>query len=356
MGICMSDETLSIVEKHRLSETITFLRFPLTMIIVMYHCYCVQTPNNQPLYAAVTYPFGLMIGETGVPAFFFISGFLFFFSQRKYSQKLRTRLNTLLVPYLIWNAVVLLGYIALMVVGHPLQIADKNILDFQFIDYIRAFVDRGQWEHGNGQPLLCPYWYIRNLIVLSLATPFIGVVMKGRKGIVVLFVMSIWWLSLPYNGMIAQSVLFFSMGSLFSVNKISLLALTRGRTGQMIAILWCLTVALDWLSHFCFPIWGSLYIHRLALILNIFMLFYLSSLISMKYETPSKLTKSSFWIYTTHYPLTLQIRSIHPQLGDWEQIAFYWISVLVITLACLASYWLGCRLSPQIMNVLTGNR
>ncbi|MBR1447189.1 MAG: acyltransferase family protein [Prevotella sp.] len=352
----MSDETLSIVEKHRLSETITFLRFPLTMIIVMYHCYCVQTPNNQPLYAAVTYPFGLMIGETGVPAFFFISGFLFFFSQRKYSQKLRTRLNTLLVPYLIWNAVVLLGYIALMVVGHPLQIADKNILDFQFIDYIRAFVDRGQWEHGNGQPLLCPYWYIRNLIVLSLAAPLIGIAMKGRKALAILFTLLIWWLSLPYNGMIAQSLLFFSMGSLFSVNKISPLALTKGRTGHIIIMLWCLAVVYDWLSHFCCPIWGSLYVHRLVLILNIFMLFYVGSHIFMKYKMPEILTKSSFWIYTTHYPLTLLIRSAHPQLGDWVQVVFYWTSVFVITLVCLASFWLGRRLSPKVMNVLTGNR
>ena len=67
----MSDESPSIAEKHRLSETIAFLRFPLTVAIVMYHCYCVQPPVNQFLYAAVIYPFGLMIGETGVPSFFF---------------------------------------------------------------------------------------------------------------------------------------------------------------------------------------------------------------------------------------------------------------------------------------------
>ena len=352
----MNEGASRIAEKYRLSATISFLRFPLTLAIVMYHCYCVQTPYNQPLYAAVIYPFGLMIGETGVPAFFFISGFLFFFSLRKYSKKLRTRVNTLLVPYLLWNTVVLLGYIAMMVVGHPLQIADKYILDFQFIDYVRAFVDRGQWDNGNGQPLLCPYWYVRNLIVLSLATPFIGIVMKGKNGLVILFVLAIWWLSLPYNGMIAQSLLFFFLGSFFSVNRISPLALTKGRTGHITAMFWCLAVVYDWLSHFCFPFWGSLYAHRLVLILNIFMLFYLSSRISMKYKMSPILTKSSFWIYTTHYPLTLLIRSIHLQLGDWGQVAFYWTSVLVITLVCLASYRFGHRLSPNVMKILTGNR
>lgn len=343
-------------EKHRLSTTISFLRFPLTLVIVMYHCFCVQTPNGQPLYAAIIYPFGLMIGETGVPAFFFISGFLFFFSQRKYSQKLRTRVNTLLVPYLTWNVMVLFGYIGLMVAGHSLPIANKNIFDFQFIDYVRAFIDRGQWDNGNGQPLLCPYWYVRNLIVLSLAAPFIGVLMKGRKGLVVLCALSIWWLSLPYNGMVAQSLLFFCTGSFYSVNGTIPLVLKKRTIGKVIAMFWCLAVVLDWLSHFCFSMWGNLYVHRLVLILNVFMFFNLSSYISQKYKMPSILTKSSFWIYTTHYPLTLLIRSIHPQLGEWEQLAFYWASVVSVTLLCIASYWLGYQLSPRIMNILTGNR
>ena len=352
----MSNELPTIEERQRISATISFFRFPLTLAIVMYHCYCVQTPNNQPLYAAAIYPFGLIIGETGVPAFFFISGFLFFFSQRKYSQKLQIRVNTLLVPYLIWNAVVLLGYIALILFGHPLSIADKYISDFQFIDYTRAFIDRGQWDNGNGQPLLCPYWYVRNLIVLSLAAPLIGVVMKGKKGSVILCALLIWWLSLPYNGMVAQSLLFFCMGSFFSVNETSPLVLTKRTTRKVIATLWCLAVVLDWLSHFCFPIWGGLYVHRLVLILNVFMLFFFGSLISMKYKMPSTLTKSSFWIYTTHYPLTLLIRSVHPQLGNWEQFAFYWVSVVIVTTLCLVFYWLGHQLSPKVMNILTGNR
>lgn len=339
-----------------ISSAITFLRFPLTLAIVMYHCYCVQPPSNQPLYAAVIYPFGLMIGETGVPSFFFISGFLFFFSQRKYSQKLRTRINTLLVPYLLWNAAVLIGYIALTIVGHSLPIANKNISDFQLLDYVRAFIDRGQWDNGNGQPLLCPYWYVRNLIVLSLAAPFVGVMMKGRKGFIILFALLTWWMSLPYNGMIAQSLLFFCMGSFFSVNGTSPLVLTKGTTGEILATLWGVTAVLDWLSHFCFPMWGSLYVHRLVLILNIFLLFSLSSLFSKKHKMPSLLTKSSFWIYSTHYPLTLLVGSIHPEFGDREQVVFYMVSVIAITLFCLALYWLGHRLSPKVMNILTGNR
>lgn len=78
----MINVTAFELDRSEVSATISFLRFPLTVMIVMYHCYCVQVPINQPLYASLVYPFGLMLGETGVPAFFFISGFLYYLSQR----------------------------------------------------------------------------------------------------------------------------------------------------------------------------------------------------------------------------------------------------------------------------------
>lgn len=99
-----------------------------------------------------------MLGETGVPAFFFISGFLYYLSQRSTVEKLRTRLSTLLIPYIIWNSVIIIAYITIMLIGYPLEIAGKNIFDYNFTDYVRAYIDRGYWDNGNGQPMLCPYW------------------------------------------------------------------------------------------------------------------------------------------------------------------------------------------------------
>ena len=154
----MINVTAFELDRSEVSATISFLRFPLTVMIVMYHCYCVQVPINQPIYASLVYPFGLMLGETGVPAFFFISGFLYYLSQRSTVEKLRTRLSTLLIPYIIWNSVIIIAYITIMLIGYPLEIAGKNIFDYNFTDYVRAYIDRGYWDNGNGQPMLCPYW------------------------------------------------------------------------------------------------------------------------------------------------------------------------------------------------------
>ena len=352
----MSDKLPCFQKDESISASISFLRFPLTVMIVMYHCYCVQIPHGQPLYAALIYPFGLMLGETGVPAFFFISGFLFFYSKRKLSQKLRSRITTLFVPYILWNALILLVYVSLMVVGHPLIIGDKSITDFQFIDYIRAFVDRGDWNDGNGQPLLCPYWYVRNLLLLSLAAPILRYTMKLNTGIVVLFALLIWWISIPYNGMLAQSLLFYCMGAFFSINRMNPLKLDTPLQEKLLVSIWIVFVCLDWLMHFWIPMSGALFVHRLVLILNIFVFWRVACYASTIVHTPQIMEKSSFWIYTTHYPLTILIRETRPVLTNWEQMGFYWISVLMIVAICIFTYWIGQRIIPKMMAVLTGNR
>ena len=342
--------------QQSVSEAIAHLRFPLTVFIVMYHCYCVMPAHNQPLYAAIVYPFGLTMGETGVPAFFFISGYLFYVSQRSYLSKLKSRASSLLVPYVIWNGLVLLAYIILMILGRSLDIADKNISNFNLLDYIRAFIDRGQWANGNGQPLLCPLWYIRNLIILSLGAPLIKYMMTGVKSVLFLFFLSLWWISLPYNGMIAQSLLFFSMGIFFSVNNISpILSFDKTRI-SIIVFLWLLLLILDLLAHFYITIWGGLYIHRLVLIFNIFILFLLSAIVLKHIKVSPILEKSCFWIYAFHYPFTLLLRSKSYEFNDWEQFAFYWLSVIAILTICIVTYVIGLRTIPRIMNILTGNR
>ena len=95
-----------------LSIIITWLRFPLIFLIVMLHCYSVQRLEGvHELFFKAVYPFALWLGETGVPAFFFISVFLFFLSKKNYIVKLRSRFHSLFIPYVLWNLLVLLLYV-----------------------------------------------------------------------------------------------------------------------------------------------------------------------------------------------------------------------------------------------------
>ena len=151
----------------RLSEAITWLRFPLIFLIILLHCYStVGLPGNHGMYFRILYPFSLWLGETGVPGFFFISGFLFFFSKKSFHLKLQTRYQTLLVPYLLWNALLLALYIVAFMAGYPQDINGKNIADYTFIDYIRVFWDRGSYDNGNFVPILSCQYSLHSSIIL----------------------------------------------------------------------------------------------------------------------------------------------------------------------------------------------
>ncbi len=86
--------------KECLPATTSWLRLPLIYLITMLHCYSVQRLEGcHNLYFKVVHPFALWLSKTGVPVFFFITGFIFFLSKKRYTEKLRTRFHTLFIPY-----------------------------------------------------------------------------------------------------------------------------------------------------------------------------------------------------------------------------------------------------------------
>ena len=95
---------ISISYEQRQSNVITALRFPLMVMIVLLHASTAASyTSEKTIYGYVIYPFAMWLGESGVPTFFFISGFLFFFSNKSYVEKLKGRFYSLVIPYFLWN-------------------------------------------------------------------------------------------------------------------------------------------------------------------------------------------------------------------------------------------------------------
>ncbi len=98
------------------SESLDLLRFPLAVVVVTVHLLVVDGFVVDGRYVNVTdsvffvwvYRFvdSFLRGQS-VPIYFFISGFVFFFgielTPKKYLYKLRNRVKSLFVPYIVWN-------------------------------------------------------------------------------------------------------------------------------------------------------------------------------------------------------------------------------------------------------------
>lgn len=345
--------------KIRLSAAITWLRFPLIFFIIMLHCYStVGLPGNHGFYFKTLYPFSLWLGETGVPGFFFISGFLFFLSNKRYQQKLNTRFHTLLIPYLLWNALLLGLYILAYIAGYPQDINGKSIADYTLIDYLRVFWDRGSFDNGNFVPILCPFWYIRNLLIMSILSPLVYYIIKYVRELFLLAVL-IWWLLTPHNAFISQTVLFFSFGAYFSIlNKNPLDIFMRYR---IILIFACVFFAAgDIIVHTLYATQINLQIHRMALIFNIPALFLLADYCCQHGINSKLLPNAAFIVFSVHYPIVVIMRKVcavrFGETSDPIHILLYFICVFMATSVSLLIYQCLDRYMPKVKNILSGNR
>ena len=343
----------------QLSKAITWLRFPLIFLVILLHGYSViQIPGSHTTYFKFVYPFALWLGETGVPGFFFISGFLFFLSSKTYLGKIKARCHSLLIPYLLWNALLLAAYVAALALGYPQDINGKNMADFVWTDYLRLFWDRGSYDNGNFVPLLCPYWYIRNLLILSFISPVIYLLNRYFRELYLLAI-TIWWIQTPHNAFIPQSILFFSLGAYFSIHDRNPLSLFCQHKTLFISL--CLLLATtDIITHIESPTVINLQIHRLGLISNIPVFFLLANHFTSKgilSPIASYLSNAAFFVFSIHYPFVVLLRKGCIQLfsssNDFIQILLYFTCVIITTLLSLFFYHI---MPTKIKIILSGNR
>lgn len=345
--------------KYRLSVAITWLRFPLIFFIIMLHCYSsVRLEGHHATYFKIVYPFSLWIGETGVPGFFFISGYLFFLSKKSYTEKLKTRFHTLFLPYILWNSILLTTYLTAYAIGYPQDINNKNIADFCFMDYVRLFWDRGSYDNGNFVPLLCPFWYIRNLFILCIISPLFYFIIRYVREIF-LIVIAVWWLLTHDNAFMPQTILFFSLGAYFSILNINPLKVFSEKKTWILSLFYIFAIG-DFFTHMVIGNPANLQIHRLALICNIPVLFLLADHCVQKGWSNKVFPESAFIIFAVHYPIVVVLRKFcaakFAAASDGTHILLFFICILIATAASLLIYLVLAKYFPKIKNILSGNR
>lgn len=343
----------------RLSNAITWLRFPLIFLIILLHCYSVQRlEGSHETYFKFLYPFSLWLGETGVPGFFFISGFLYFLSKKTYLQKLDTRVHTLLIPYLLWNLILLILYLIAWAVGYPQDINGKSLANYTFIDYLRLFWDRGSFDNGNFVPLLCPLWYIRNLLIMSIFSPILYFIIKYAREAFLLSV-TIWWLVSYHNAFIPQTILFFSLGAYFTIFETNPLQMVL-KHKIFFLVLFTVFAICDIISHTAGGTPINLQIHRLSLIFNIPVLLILADW-SIQHGFNNKLlSNAAFIVFCLHYPIVVFLRKIciaqFADASDIIHILLYIICVIIATILSISIYLFMDKFLPNAKRILSGNR
>ena len=105
----------------------------------------------------IEYFFSEFLGQTAVPGFFFLSGFLFLkglHSRNDWLRKEKSRVFSYLLPYLIWNTMMTLLYLSFGKAEWSLKTVAEGIFLYRF------------------NPV---FWYFYQLILLSFCFPFMAI-------------------------------------------------------------------------------------------------------------------------------------------------------------------------------------
>lgn len=350
------------------STTINYLRFILIIAVIILHAYTVTLgvewlKSGHPLYKFLGYNLSLHFGNIGVPFFFFISGYLFFYSGKpNYFQKLKSRFHSLVIPYLLWNTLTILLFYLMQQIPFTESFfsgVNKAVGNYSFLDFLRAFGDNGNWDFGNGKPILPTYWYIRNLIVLAILSPLIYAFNYYLK-IYWLLPIGLAWLLTPHMALVYCSIFAFGTGAYLGLNQTDIkLSGKWFKAGWIVCL--CLLGILNYNIYYPVNSIISVAALRLFIICAIPVIYtVVYHLVNRGWKLPSKMVDSAFFIYSFHFFFIMALLKyefkLFPAASDGLSVLFYLSSIIITFYISYGVYCLARKLTPKLLALLCGDR
>ena len=249
-GNCQKNSNLT-------SSTISALRLPLAIMVVFIHSFgkpatvdtltiVYSNIGISEVYDLLRVAISHVITHCAVPTFFLLSGYLFFTKLQEWDfgvwkTKIKSRIYTVLVPYLIWVSIAIAWILLQKTAGCIVKSNPWSGITEWFSDngWLHLYWDCNTWnlERTNilgwhtpsSAPYLIPFWFMRDLIVVLIFTPVIHWCIKQFKTffmllVLICYILGIWF---PIPGFSSLATLYFSIGAYLMVNKIDLTAVCR---------------------------------------------------------------------------------------------------------------------------------
>ena len=361
-----------------ISSTITRLRFPLTLLVVMIH-----TNLAASFYARgveyhiisdtakfIVQLFSNTLGQLAVPIFFVISGYLFAAkvnSCNDWLLELKKRTRTILLPYIVWNT---LGLLMVLVTKLPVL---SNFFPNVIEDPLTLGVAlKGYWANSYGidvekatlvAPWDMPLWYIRDLVVMFILTLVI-LWLHDRFGLLwIVLSMAIYMIipsSLLIPGISGTSLLFYTLGVYVLKDNWGghIVGVTHRKCWILMGLFLMMTVYANVETNIYFA-----KAYRLVGALLLFMIFANNRKDDDKLS-PATLffASSSFFLYAAHTlyngiitKIMIVLLKIPQEVGFGYTMIIYWGSVILTAIIALFFYNLVKR-NRFLSLLLTGGR
>lgn len=353
-----------------LSRRLGILRFPLIVGIVFIHNFgnsvtmangTVDAAQSNALVNFIENLISNGVARTAVPLFFLMSGYLFFYgtdwNTEAYFKKLRSRAKSLLVPFLLWNMLMLV----MIAVAQSLPSTSgffsgrviTPIAEYDWIDYPASLLGIGH------PPISYQFWFIRDLMLLVLATPLIHQINQRFPAPALALLACLWLLGIGLNFIPStEAILFFFLGSYVGAKQGNLMALDR--FGPKAVLLYSILLVInaiysDTSYHY--------YLHRIAIAVGVLSMLYLTKLAVQHERLTDRLLllgTASFFVYAAHEPVLTVLRKLaykglHPEGASITLVLYLGIPLLLISVL-LGVYLILQRMLPKFTSVIVGGR
>lgn len=349
------------------SNTITAIRFPLIVAVVLLHTYIIDRPIGGTVFVpAGEYPaldlfehlYRGELGNVAVPLYFFISGFLFFHGIEKFDwwhlrRKLCRRVHSLVIPYFFWNVVFML-FVGVVHATAPSLLTYKR----SFADMTLPQVANCFWNLSQG---LIPLWFIRDLVIMSLFSPLIYIALHHKYHIWVISALFLFYLSGCFHyapGLGMRCSFPYMLGACFSINGKDLVTELRKKllTVTVVSLTAILIDTILWSQHI-----SVFYINRIGQIFGALALFtWFSTAVENHLLKPNAFySKGSFFVFVFHMfiiyiPAKLWVYLV--PVNGWTAALALILIPLMVSYACLGIYWLLQKAFPKITSMAMGER
>jgi surface polysaccharide O-acyltransferase-like enzyme len=354
------------------SDRMRALRFPLIVGVVFVHAYRIRIEASHSVSSshfaganAAEFTRNVVsqgLAQLAVPFFFLLSGILFFHNYRgtfaDYKSKLSRRVHTILVPFLLWNA----ATVCVFALGESLP-ATRGFFDYSLWPPVRSFraLDYANALFGltTKYPMCFQFWFLRDLMVLQVVTPWLYPVLRRNRYAVPLLVLATaawfsgrWPLLWPSD----EATVFYLAGAYLGVAGFDLAALDRWHRFYSVLFLLLLAVASAPPTVVVDDV-----LHKALILCGIPTVWWYTKVALRHTGTRAwlfRLSASSFLVYAAHEPPLTILRKLMdkwaPPHNSLSEIGWYFAIPCVIIVALVLLSSLLNRRAPALMSLVTG--